>query len=191
MKNKKLFPEELQINDKIRVTVNILGQKFPVDGTYKGNTNDSINILTNANPEPVELSLSKIKEITITEKYSKSGQFDAHIDELIQEFMKIVAIPSDTKNINAENTKNHIVIYNEFSFQHELGMYFRNRLTNYNITFERNIKDFNIEDNDTNNPMVKHEIDIVIEDKNNDSKFAIELKFPRKGMYPEQMYYFI
>ena len=37
-----------------------------------------------------------------------------------------------------------IEVYNEFSLQHELGIFLRNELTNYKIQFERNTKFFNI-----------------------------------------------
>jgi hypothetical protein len=35
-----------------------------------------------------------------------------------------------------------IEVYNEFSLQHELGIFLRNKLTNYKIQFERNTKFF-------------------------------------------------
>ena len=35
-------------------------------------------------------------------------------------------------------------IYNEFSLQHELGIYLRNVLPGYKVQFERNVKFFNI-----------------------------------------------
>ena len=82
-----------------------------------------------------------------------------------------------------------IEIYNEFSLQHELGIYLRNELrgTTYKVQFERNISDFGR----ISNP-VKKEMDICIfNDKTKDRLCAIELKFPRKGQYPEEMYKFI
>lgn len=78
---------------------------------------------------------------------------------------------------------NEVDIYNEFSLQHELGIYLRNVLPDYKIEFERNIGFFKL----TNT--VKKEIDIVI--YNDHKKYAIELKFPRNGQYPEQMYSFV
>lgn len=73
--------------------------------------------------------------------------------------------------------KYNIKIYNEFSLQHELGIYLRKQksLQGYAIEFERNISSFGI----TNTR--KHEIDIVIYDEAKLEKYAIELKFPRKG----------
>lgn len=76
-----------------------------------------------------------------------------------------------------------IEVYNEFSLQHELGLFLRDRLTGYKVQFERNTKFFNISDT------VKHEIDIVV--FNDSEKYAIELKYPLNGQYPEQMYSFI
>ena len=78
---------------------------------------------------------------------------------------------------------NTIEVYNEFSLQHELGIYLRNHLSGYKIQFERNIHFFGIGE------AVKKEIDIVV--YNDKEKYAIELKFPRNGQYPEQMYSFI
>lgn len=77
-----------------------------------------------------------------------------------------------------------IEIYNEFSLQHELGIFLRSELQGYNVQFERNSSHFGQTTN------VKHEIDIAI--FNDTEKFcAIELKFPRKKQYPERMFSFI
>ncbi len=76
-----------------------------------------------------------------------------------------------------------IEIYNEFSLQHELGIFFRDILVDYKVQFERNTKFFGIAGT------VKHEIDIVV--YNNYHRYAIELKYPLNGQYPEQMYSFI
>ena len=76
-----------------------------------------------------------------------------------------------------------IEIYNEFSLQHELGIFLRNQLPDYKVQFERNAKFFDI------TGTIKHEIDIVIhKDK---EKYAVELKYPVNGQYPEQMYSFV
>ena len=76
-----------------------------------------------------------------------------------------------------------IEIYNEFSLQHELGIFLRNNLPDHKVQFERNTKFFGI------SGLVKHEIDIVV--YNDIQKYAIELKYPLNGQYPEQMYSFI
>ena len=77
----------------------------------------------------------------------------------------------------------NVEVYNEFSLQHELGIYLRNKLPDYKVQFERNAKFFDIYDT------IKHEIDIVV--FNDREKYAIELKYPVNGQYPEQMYSFI
>ena len=92
------------------------------------------------------------------------------IKELIYEFMDKVE-------------QKQIEIYNEFSLQHELGVFLRERLGEYKVQFERNIKFFKL------SGTIKHEIDIVI--YNDTEKYAIELKYPKNGQYPEQMYSFI
>lgn len=76
-----------------------------------------------------------------------------------------------------------VEVYNEFSLQHELGIFLRAKLTGNKVQFERNTKFFGI------TGTVKHEIDIVIYNEN--EKYAIELKYPLNGQYPEQMYSFI
>lgn len=80
-----------------------------------------------------------------------------------------------------------VEVYNEFSLQHELGCYLRKRLpVSYKVQFERNSKFFGI---GFNGETTKHEIDIVI--FNDSERFAIELKYPLNGQYPELMYSFI
>lgn len=81
--------------------------------------------------------------------------------------------------------ENKIDIYNEFSFQFELGIYLRKRLIDYKIQFERNVSYFNI------SRTTKHEIDIVIFKPDLSEKIAIELKYPTNGQYPIQMFEFI
>lgn len=93
-----------------------------------------------------------------------------NLEVLIQEFMGLVAA-------------GQVEVYNEFSLQHELGSFLRVKLTEYKVQFERNTKFFGIEET------TKHEIDIVI--YNDTEKYAIELKFPLNGQYPEQMFSFI
>ena len=71
--------------------------------------------------------------------------------------------------------------------QLELGIFLRTRgeCSGYTIQFERNVSFFSI------TGTIKHEIDIVIFNLDKTEKFAIELKFPKSGQYPEQMYSFI
>lgn len=92
------------------------------------------------------------------------------LEILINEFMNLVAT-------------GEVEVYNEFSLQHELGIFLRAKLTGYKVQFERNTKYFGIFGT------VKHEIDIVI--YNELEKHAIELKYPLNGQYPEQMFSFV
>ena len=80
----------------------------------------------------------------------------------------------------------NIEIYNEFSLQHELGIFLRTKLQGYRIQFERNVSYF-APDNKT----IKKEIDITIFNEDRSEKYAIELKCPLNGQYPEQMYSFV
>ena len=89
---------------------------------------------------------------------------------LIEEFIDLVAVDK-------------VEIYNEFSLQHELGIFLRENLKGYKVQFERNTKYFGI----TGTP--EHEIDIVV--YNDIEKCAIELKYPLNGQYPEQMFSFV
>ena len=92
------------------------------------------------------------------------------IEALLHEFMLQVG-------------KEQIEIYNEFSLQHELGIFLRERLPGYKVQFERNTKYFGLTD------LVKHEIDIVVYD--DVRKYAVELKYPLNGQHPEQMFSFV
>lgn len=77
-------------------------------------------------------------------------------------------------------------IYNEFSLQHELGIFLRSCFVGMKIQFERNVSFFF-----QTGEFVKREIDIsvFVPDKSR-LHCAIELKFPRNGQYPEQMFSF-
>lgn len=80
-----------------------------------------------------------------------------------------------------------VEIYNEFSLQHELGIWLRSTLPfPYKVQFERNVRFFELACED----FLKKEIDIVVYDSQQQKKHAIELKYPRNGQYPEQMYSF-
>lgn len=93
-----------------------------------------------------------------------------NVEQLLNEFIVFVALGD-------------VEVYNEFSLQHELGIFLRTRLTGYKVQFERNTKFFGIQGN------VKHEIDIVI--YNVSERYAIELKYPLNGQYPEQIFSFV
>jgi hypothetical protein len=80
-----------------------------------------------------------------------------------------------------------VEVYNEFSLQHELGIYLRSSLPEHRIQFERNVSHYQL----TKGAFLKREIDISIMPKReNKLLHAIELKFPDNGQYPEQMFSF-
>jgi hypothetical protein len=80
-----------------------------------------------------------------------------------------------------------IEIYNEFSLQHELGIFLRNHLKDCKIYFERNVSYFNF----NKSKFEKKEIDISIISANSGERLsAIELKYPRNGQVPESMFSF-
>jgi hypothetical protein len=77
-----------------------------------------------------------------------------------------------------------IEIYNEFSLQHELGIFLRKAFPDYKVQFERPVDHFGLKRNNFD----KKEIDIAIFKENEKPYMAIELKFPRQGQHPEQMF---
>jgi hypothetical protein len=78
-------------------------------------------------------------------------------------------------------------IYNEFSLQHELGIFLRARLQGHSVRFERNVSSFFR----GNASFTKREIDITVFSKEKQElHWAIELKYPRNGQHPEQMFSF-
>jgi hypothetical protein len=80
-----------------------------------------------------------------------------------------------------------IDIYNEISLQIELGIYLRELFQgSCSVLFERPISGFGI----SRSTCIKKEIDIIVIDRVTQAKTAIELKFPRNGQYPEQMFKF-
>lgn len=87
----------------------------------------------------------------------------------------------DLQNFINQIDPNHI--YNEYSLQFELGCFLRKN--GYDVYFEKNVRDYNINKANT----YKSEIDLVVEKGN--KKYAIELKYPKNGQYPEEMYQFI
>jgi hypothetical protein len=93
-----------------------------------------------------------------------------------------------------------IEVYNEFSFQHELGYFLRNHLKqnlgDFKIQFERNFKEIlEVSDDEIDarfgtKKVRKKEIDISIF-QGPVNLASIELKFPRNGQVPESMYSFV
>jgi hypothetical protein len=79
-----------------------------------------------------------------------------------------------------------IDIYNEFSLQHELGIFLRGQLIDCKVQFERNVSDFKFD----KSGFVKKEIDLVVTSPAGERLSAIELKYPRNGQVPESMFGF-
>lgn len=78
-----------------------------------------------------------------------------------------------------------VEIYNEFSLQHELGCFLRQHLPpRVWVQFERPVSFFQ----KPSFAYVKKEIDITVFGPDRSERVAIELKFPRNGQYPEQMF---
>ena len=75
-------------------------------------------------------------------------------------------------------------LYNEISFQIEFGIFLRNKFPEYKVEFERNVGDLF----GTKEGFVKKEIDVIIRKSSNELLWAFELKFPRRGQHPEQMF---
>ena len=97
------------------------------------------------------------------------------IEDLVKKFFNEVKI-------------GNVEIYNEFSLQHEFGIYLRSLLLpDVKIRFERNVRDLNLSEN----KFVKKEIDVVILSTDSEEHLcAIELKYPRNGQVPETMFSF-
>jgi hypothetical protein len=82
--------------------------------------------------------------------------------------------------------ENRMEMHNEVSFQHELVTFLRGKFPSYKVQFERNVSFFF-----ANTKTIKKEIDIVLYDDNSGERYAVELKMPSNGQYPEQMYKFV
>jgi len=106
-------------------------------------------------------------------KNQNKGYKMLELKNIIEDFFKFALIQN-------------IEIYNEFSLQHEMGIYLRSILQpKFKIQFERNVSYFT-----NDNKTIKKEIDISIFNDDKSEKYAIELKCPLNGQYPEQMYSF-
>lgn len=79
-----------------------------------------------------------------------------------------------------------ITFYNEFSLQHELGLFLRGQLVGCKVEFERNVSHFKL----AKSNFEKKEIDIAVTSPSGERLSAIELKYPRNGQVPESMFGF-
>ena len=81
----------------------------------------------------------------------------------------------------------YIEIYNEFSLQHEFGIFLREKNVAELVQFERNVSYFQF----PFSSFTKKEIDIACFDTSRTKlQLAVELKYPRAGQFPEQMFSF-
>lgn len=97
----------------------------------------------------------------------------------------MIDFKTHSKSFFSDVTKGTVEIYNEFSLQHEFGLCLRSSFgTALKTQFERPVSFFGL--NQSN--FVKKEIDISVFAPNQSEKYAIELKYPRNGQYPEQIF---
>jgi len=83
-----------------------------------------------------------------------------------------------------EVSSGRVEIYNEFSLQHEFGIYLRRTLpAGFKVQFERPISHFQIP-----TKLSKTEIDLSIFKSSRSEMEAVEFKFPRAGRTPESMF---
>ena len=81
----------------------------------------------------------------------------------------------------------NIEIYNEFSLQHEFGIFLREKNVAELVQFERNVSYFQF----PRSSFTKKEIDVTCFDTSRTKlRLAVELKYPRAGQFPEQMFSF-
>lgn len=114
------------------------------------------------------------------------------IEKILRDFIKQLNKNIEYKLIPAgKNSFNNYEcnIYNEISFQHELGKYIEK--LGYKVLYEKNMYDNKRKEHKNGHDWVKKEVDLVLI-KNNE-KFAIELKFSKgeNARTPENMYDFI
>jgi len=96
----------------------------------------------------------------------------------------VTAVPDLVRAFFAEVAVGHVEIYNEFSLQHELGIHLWRALGHdHKVQFERPVTYFKL-----TGSFLKKEIDIAVFTPDRREKVAIELKFPRSGQHPEQMF---
>ena len=108
------------------------------------------------------------------------GKRDIECEDIRKEiefFMESVA--SKKISVDEDDSSPDCYIYNEFSFQHELGIYLREKYQGkYIIKFEKKTKANSC----------KSEIDIYITDLKGNGVYAIELKFLKNSEIPDRMF---
>jgi hypothetical protein len=123
------------------------------------------------------------------------------VKEALKVFVKELGKNEKYKLINPKNTDINDYtsnIYNEYSLQHELGLFLKNNLSgNWKIFFEKSMyNNKKIESKHQKDVWVKKEADLVVikyAENNEIEKYAIELKFCRgiNARTPENMFDFI
>ena len=110
---------------------------------------------------------------------------------------RVLCAPMITTSPNAEAliqgfagrlSDGNIEIYNEFSLQHEFGIFLREANVAERVQLERNVSFFGFQ----RSSFTKREIDIACFDSSptQQLRLAVELKYPRAGQFPEQMFSF-
>jgi hypothetical protein len=102
----------------------------------------------------------------------KCGAPRTNVEALVERFFESLSDPA-------------AVLYNEASLQHELAFFLRPQLPDgWRLYFERPVASFR--------PgaarLVKKEIDLALADPAGGAVIAIEMKCPRQGQHPEQMF---
>lgn len=100
----------------------------------------------------------------------------------------MVDVPTILRDFFQNVARGSIEVYNECSLQCELGIFLRASTLagQYKIQFEMPVTFFGFD----RSAFVKKEVDIVIFSPDKSERIAIEVKFPRNGQYPEQMFQF-
>ena len=97
----------------------------------------------------------------------------------------MIDFKTNSKSFFSRVKKGTVDVYNEFSLQHEFGLYLREKFgADFKIQFERPVSFFGLHRSN----FVKKEIDISIFSPNQSEKYAVELKYPRNGQHPEQIF---
>lgn len=127
-----------------------------------------------------KLSTSFPHSTTTTPAPFNTHPMPASIATLFAEFIGTTSFIEEAGHHDAD-------IYNEFSLQHEFGIYLRGVFPHDKVQYERNAASFP----NLRGPFEKREIDIVVFSAGGyDHLCAIELKFPRNGQHPETLFSF-
>ncbi len=146
---------------------------------FKNSIPKKLGVISKKKKSTIDLNLEKQYKIQRNNKLKQQPP-DFIIEGNIVYFEQIL------DEFALQITKGNIEIYNEASVQYELAIFLREKIPNCKIQLERNVSYFKLNKKD----FVKKEIDIVLFNKTQSKKFAIEIKFPVNGEYPIQMFNF-